>query len=140
MRTMKKYQEVLGSTNEIALATSVDNIPNVRIVNYCYNPEQPDILYFASDRSNQKVKEFDRNNRIAFTSIPSEGIPHIRSIKAAVQKSSNTINDMAQLFISAIPGYEETIAAIGDTLDVFEIRVSEALIIEGFEEPDVITF
>lgn len=140
MSTIKKYQEVLGSTNEIALATSVENIPNVRIVNYCYNPEQPDILYFASDRSNQKVKEIAQNNVIAFTTIPSEGIPHIRSIKATVQKSSYTINDMAQLFISAIAGYDETIAAIGDTLDVFEIKVSEAIIIEGFEEPDIITF
>ncbi len=140
MSTIKKYQEVLGSTNEIALATSVENIPNVRIVNYCYNSEQPDILYFASDRSNQKVKEFARNNTIAFTSIPSEGIPHIRSIKATVQKSNYTINDMAQLFISSIPGYDETIAAIGDTLDVFEIKVIQAIIIEGFEEPNIITF
>lgn len=140
MSTIKKYQEVLGSTNEIALATAVESIPNVRIVNYCFNPEQPDILYFASDRSNQKVKEIAQNNVIAFTTIPSEGIPHIRSIKATVQKSSYTINDMAQLFISAIAGYDETIAAIGDTLDVFEIKVSEAIIIEGFEEPGIITF
>lgn len=55
MSTINKYQEVLGNTNEIALATAVENIPNVRIVNFCCNPEQPNILYFASDRDNRKV-------------------------------------------------------------------------------------
>lgn len=140
MNTIDKYREILGNTDKIALATAADNIPSVRIVNFCCKPEQPDILYFASDRDNRKVTEFARNNNIAFTSVPSEGIPHVRSIKATVQKSRYTINDMAQLFISSIPGYDETIAAIGDTLDVFEIHVSEAMIIAGFEEPDFITF
>jgi len=140
MSAINKYQEVLKNTNEIALATAVENIPNVRIVNFCYNPEQPNILYFASDRDNRKVTEFAQNNIIAFTSVPTEGIPHVRSIKAIVQKSNHTINDVAQLFISAISGYDKTISAIGDRLDVFEIHVSEAMVISGFEEPDFITF
>lgn len=140
MNAISKYREVLGNTNEIALATAVENIPNVRIVNFCYNPEQPNILYFASDRDNRKVTEFAQNNIIAFTSVPTEGIPHVRTLKATVQKSKQTINNVAQLFISAIPGYDETISAIGDRLDVFEIHVSEAMVISGFEEPDFITF
>nr|WP_320127961.1 hypothetical protein [uncultured Sphaerochaeta sp.] len=57
-----------------------------------------------------------------------------------MQKSKHTIDDVAHLFISAIPGYDETIAAIGDRLDIFEIHVSEAMVISGFEEPDLIIF
>jgi uncharacterized pyridoxamine 5'-phosphate oxidase family protein len=140
MSVINKYKDVLGNTNEIALATSVENIPNVRIVNFFCNPERPHILYFAADRTNRKVQEFAQNNIIAFTSIPADGIAHVRSIKATVKKSKQTINEVAQSFISAIPGYDETIKAIGDMLDVFEIHVNEAIIVTGFEEPDFITF
>ncbi|MDR2891723.1 MAG: pyridoxamine 5'-phosphate oxidase family protein [Deltaproteobacteria bacterium] len=140
MDSISKYKTILGNTNTIALATSVMNNPNVRIVNFYFNQKQPNILYFASDRKNCKVEEFTRNNIIAFTSIPNEGIHHVRSVKATVQKSKQTINDMAQSFISAIPGYDETINAIGDTLDVFEIHISEAMVISDFEKPTFIKF
>ena len=141
MGTITKYQEILKTTNAIALATTVENIPNVRIVNFCRKPETPDILYFASDRSNRKVTEFAQNDNVAFTTIPSgDGICHIRSNKATVKKSTLAIDEMAPLFIAAIPGYGETLEAIGDTLDVFEIHVKEAIVISGFEEPDLIVF
>ena len=61
------FYEVLATTNLIALATSVKNIPNVRLVNFCYDKKKPEILYFATDRENQKVKEFGVNPQIAFT-------------------------------------------------------------------------
>ena len=142
MSAIQKYDEVIKSTNEIALATSVDSIPNVRIVNFCYKPEQPNILYFASDRDNRKVIEFRENSRVAFTTIPlsPDSIPHIRSNNAVVQKSMFSIDDVKDLFINSVPGYDETLAAIGETLDVFEIHVKEAIVITGFEEPDFITF
>ncbi|MDR1912696.1 MAG: pyridoxamine 5'-phosphate oxidase family protein [Helicobacteraceae bacterium] len=50
-----KYQEVLGNTNAIALATSVDNVPDVRIVNFIRDQQRPNVLFFASDRTNRKV-------------------------------------------------------------------------------------
>ena len=138
---IQKYNEILAATNEIALATSVDGIPNVRIVSFVRKTEQPDVLYFASGRENQKVAEFAKNSRVAFTSIPPAGdVPHIRSQNAVVQKSMFSINDLKDLFVGAIPGYDETLAAIGDTLDVFEIHVKEATVIADFEVPDVIIF
>ena len=140
MSAIDDYQAILKNTNEIALATAVDNIPNVRIVNFCFMPERPDILYFASDRDNRKVSEFARNNAVTFTSIPKDGIPHVRSLKATVQKSARTIAEMAPFFIAVIPGYDETIAAIGGSLDVFEIHVKEAVVIAGFEEPGHVRF
>ncbi len=88
MNGINKYQEVLASTNKIALATATENIPNVRIVNFCFNPEKPDILYFASDRDNRKVREFARNNIIAFTSVPTEGILMFARSKPLCKKAS----------------------------------------------------
>ena len=141
MSDISNYLEILGKTNEIALATAVNNIPNVRIVNFCFNADRPDILYFASDITNNKILEFEQNNVIAFTTVPADGgIPHVRSIRAAVEKSGRTMEEMAQLFISTISGYDEAIAAIGDALTVFEIHVKEAVIITGFEEPGFVTF
>ena len=138
---IQKYNEILAATNEIALATCVNSIPNVRIVSFVRKTERPDVLYFASGRDNQKVAEFAQNNHVAFTSIPPSGdVPHIRSQNALVHKSAFSINDLKDLFINAIPGYDETLAAIGDTLDVFEIHVKEATVIADFEAPDVVTF
>jgi len=141
MSLISSYTEILEKTNEIALATAIGNVPNVRIVNFCFNKENPGVLYFASDITNNKVHEFEQNNVIAFTTVPADGgIPHVRSVRAAVQKSDRTMDEMAQLFISAIPGYDEAIAAIGEALTVFEIHVKEAVVITGFEEPGFVTF
>ena len=141
MSLVSSYTEILEKTNEIALATAIGNVPHVRIVNFCFNKENPGVLYFASDITNNKVHEFEQNNVIAFTTVPADGgIPHVRSIRAAVQKSGRTMDEMAQLFISAIPGYDEAIAAIGEALTVFEIHVKEAAVITGFEEPGFVTF
>lgn len=138
---MDKYLEILGNANDIALATSDANNPNVRIVNYYLDPKQPNVLYFASDRASPKVAEFLKNDQVAFTTIPHPGeIPHVRSISAAVKKSGRTIDDMAAAFVSVIPGYDETIKAIGHTLDVFEIHVAKAAVIVGFEAPAIISF
>ncbi|GHT27309.1 hypothetical protein FACS18942_06410 [Planctomycetales bacterium] len=140
MSTIQKYLEVLNQTHEIALATSVNARPNVRIVNVCCKAEQPNILYFSSDRTNQKVVEFGENSNVAFTSIPHEGIEHIRSNNAVVRKSQYTINEVKELFLANIPGYDETLNAIGETLDVFEIHIKEAVIVTGFEEPVILRF
>lgn len=140
MNGFENYQKVLGNTNRIALATATNNNPNVRIVNFCFKPEEPNILYFASDRNNQKVVEFSKNKVISFTSIPEEGIPHIRSSNAIIEKSKQSINEMKDLFISAVPGYEKTIEIIGGKLDVFEIHVKDAVVISGFEMPEKVIF
>ena len=138
----KVFYEVLEATNMIALATSVDGIPNVRIVNFCYDKGRPGVLYFASDRENQKVKEFAINPQVAFTTIPSNGesIAHVRSRRALVRKSDLALCDVQENFISRVPGYDETIAAIGESLDVFEIQVQEATVILNFDSVQTVNF
>jgi uncharacterized pyridoxamine 5'-phosphate oxidase family protein len=140
MSTIQKYIEILNQTHEIALATSVNARPNVRIVNVCCRTEQPNILYFLSDRTNQKVVEFSENGNVAFTSILHDGIKHIRSNDAVVRKSQYAINEVKDLFLANISGYDETLDAIGETLDVFEIHIKEAVIVTGFEEPVILRF
>jgi uncharacterized pyridoxamine 5'-phosphate oxidase family protein len=140
MKSVENYLEILAKTHNLALATSVDNIPNVRIVNFCFKKEEPAILYFTSHRKNQKVTEFGKNNNVAFTSIPDDGIPHVRSRKAIVRKSQYSLDEIKELFIANIPGYDQTIEAIGKSLDVFEIHVKEAAVTTGLKAPHMVTF
>lgn len=137
-----EFYHTLDKTNEIALATAVAGLPNVRIVNFCYDASKPGILYFATDRENQKVAEFAQNNNVAFTTVPSDGssVPHARSNHAVVHKSRYTIEEIKDLFIQKIPGYDETLAAIGDTLDVFEIHIKDVFVIVDYETAGAVSF
>lgn len=104
----KAYERIRNAATEIALATSVDGVPNVRIVNFCRDPDRPGTLYFSTDRSNDKTAEFARNDRVAFTTLPKEGTEHVRSRCATVRRSQRSIDDMKELFLEQVPGFEET--------------------------------
>lgn len=140
METIRTYVQILGDTTELALATSVENVPNVRIISYIFNAQQPGVLYFATDRLSSKVAEMLLNNKVAFTTIPRKGVAHIRSHKAIVKKSALTMGDVQELFIKDVDGYAETIAAIGGSLDIYELHAKEAMIVTGMEEPVKIVF
>ena len=46
MNIKTEFLKIMAEQTEIALATSVDNIPNVRIVNFYFEPAE-NILYFS---------------------------------------------------------------------------------------------
>jgi uncharacterized pyridoxamine 5'-phosphate oxidase family protein len=79
---------------EMALATCVNNSPNVRIVNFYYDVNRKGIAYFATFIKNPKVKEFSENAIVAFTTIPKNGSEHVRARNAGVVKSYLTIDMM----------------------------------------------
>lgn len=135
-----EYGRILSAATEIALATSVGGVPNVRIVNFCQDPKCPGAIYFSTDRSNDKVAEFASNDRVAFTTIPRDGTAHVRTRDATVRRSGRTISDMKALFLEQVPGFEEALEAIGDALDVYEIRIREAVVVTGFDAPGRVKF
>ena len=116
----------MAEQTEIALATSVDNIPNVRIVNFYFEPAE-NILYFSSFKGNDKIKEMNSNPYVAFTTIPHSGNEHVKA-KGMVKKSSKTIFDVAEQFIAKIPGYKDTIEYAGESLILFEVRFDTAIV------------
>lgn len=129
-KTMEMYFSILEQTNRLALATAADGMPNVRVVNFAYETRRPDVLYFTSNRSNGKVEEFTRNRHIAFTTIPDEGNAHVRS-RAMVRASERTIDEVKDLFLTRVPGYDEALDAIGDALGLYELVMDEALVVYG---------
>lgn len=127
---MKKevFLKMMESEKCIALATSVEEQPNVRIVNFIYDQEGKRIQ-FASFKGNPKTHEFKKNNKVAFTLIPEEGTSHIKG-KGVVCISHQTIHDVSVQFIGKIPEYAETIKFAGEQLELYDIKFDEVTIIE----------
>ena len=116
----------MAEQTEIALATSVNNVPNVRIVNFYFDPCE-NILYFSSFKDNDKVKEIEENPSIAFTTIPHTGNQHVKA-KGLAKRSSKTVVDMAEHFIAKVPDYKKTIDYAGESLILFEVRFDIAIV------------
>ena len=126
MNIKTEFLKIMAEQTEIALATSVDNIPNVRIVNFYFDPAE-NILYFSSFEGNDKIKEINSNPYVAFTTIPHSGNEHVKA-KGMVKKSSKTIFDVAERFIAKIPAYKDTIEYAGKSLILFEVRFDTAIV------------
>ena len=126
MNTKAEFLKIMSEQTEIALATSVNNVPNVRIVNFYFDPDE-NILYFSSFKENDKVKEIEANPHVAFTTIPHSGNEHVKA-KGIVQKSSKTIFDVAEQFIAKVPNYKNTIEHAGESLVLFEIKFDTAVV------------
>ncbi len=138
----EKYQEIIQKAFAIALATSVDSKANVRCVSTCFDPARPGVIYFSTNRNMPKVTEFAKNHEVAFTTIPlpADGHIHVRSQKATVQKSDFTIDELKDMFIKQIPGFEKTLEMAGKFLDVYEIHVKEAVVVLGPMQTGTVTF
>ena len=126
MNVKTEFLKIMAEQTEIALATSVDNIPNVRIVNFYFEPAE-NILYFSSFKGNDKIKEINSNPYVAFTTIPHSGNEHVKA-KGMAKKSSKTIFDVAEQFIAKIPGYKDTIEYGGESLILFEVRFETVIV------------
>ena len=126
MNTKAEFLKIMSEQTEIALATSVNNVPNVRIVNFYFDPEE-NALYFSSFKENDKIKEIKANSHAAFTTIPHSGNEHVKA-KGIVQKSSKTIFDVAEQFIAKVPNYKNTIEYAGESLVLFEIKFDTAVV------------
>ena len=126
MNTKTEFLRIMAEQTEIALATSVNNVPNVRIVNFYFDPCE-NILYFSSFKDTDKVKEIEENPSIAFTTIPHTGNQHVKA-KGLAKRSSKTVVDMAEHFIAKVPDYKKTIDYAGESLILFEVRFDTAIV------------
>ena len=138
MDTIKEFKRIMDTHTEIALATvGTDGTPNVRIVNYYFNPEN-NVLYFATFKDNEKVKEIKQNRNVAFTTIPQKGNEHIKARGIAL-RSEKTVFDLADCFCDKIPVYENTIDFAGDSLILYEIHFKTATVTLDLSDIQTIT-
>jgi len=136
MNTKQEFLRLMNTHNEIALATCVNNQPNIRIVNFYYD-ENSKVVFFSTFGDNEKVKEFEINNKVAFTTVPHDGIEHVKT-KGIVRKSTKTVFDVAEDFIEKIPDYKDTIEQAGEYLVLFEITFETAVVTLDFENIEIL--
>lgn len=132
MNMRDEFERIMREHREIALATTTDGLPHVRIVNFYYAPVER-CVYFATFKDNEKVVELAANPNIAFTTVPhNDTNEHVRASGCAV-KSAHTVYDLAALFAAKIPRYQETIDAVGGDLILYEIAVAMAVVTVDME-------
>lgn len=139
MNYYNEFKRIMERHTEIALATTFTHQPNVRIVNFYYAVHEQ-IVYFITLNKKQKTTEFTQNAHIAFTTVPSGSIEHVRVKHAIVQKSRKTILDLKSFFIQKSPYFAQTIAVAGTALDLYEIQFKEAQVVLDIENNGTVLF
>lgn len=132
-----EFERMMEMQTEIALATSVNGEPNIRIVNFYYERDKK-VLYFSSFAENQKVAEFEQNPSVAFTTIPKNGEEHVRVKNGIVKKSTVAIEEIKDKFLTKMPEYIMSIPDVIPALVLFEITFEEANVVLDFEHMDII--
>ncbi len=138
MNYKNEFENIMKKCETIALATSVDNIPNVRVVNFYYDSKDK-TLYFTSFKHNTKVKEFEKNPIISFTTLPFEREKHVKIRGTKVSRSLKTIFDLENEFVEKIPSYSETIAFGGNDLLLYQTKIEVAEVIVDYKNISIIS-
>lgn len=138
MELIQEFKEIMGASTHLALATSKDNKPNVRIMSYFYDHDKG-IVYVSTFKQSAKTAEFADNAAVAFTTIPHEANRLARVSEATVNKSEQTAYDLKAGFTKNNPNFENTLKEIGHMFEVYEIRFKEALVTVGPMKMEKIT-
>ena len=128
MEAKKEFLRMINECEEIALATSIHDFPNVRIVNYYYD-EKNNVMYFATYAGREKISEFWKNNNVSFTTIPMNRgkREHIRA-RGHVRESKKSILDLREEFSNKMADFAEIIDKYSKDLKVYEIKFSEVTV------------
>lgn len=126
MDFLKEFEKVMESTATFALATSVDNAPNVRIITFYYDGENNGVVYFPTFKQSPKTVEILQNNKAAFTTIPDGTVGIVRVKSATIQKSALTVYDIKDGITKKYPGFAATVENAGHMMEVYEIHFNEA--------------
>ena len=111
------FEETLANAPFIALASSVDNQPNVRLVDTYYDKEKG-MLLFPTSRKTPKV---------AFTTAPSQTGAIIRVQKAQVKETDITLDEIKDALIAKRAGFEHLLGMLSQEPVVYQICFDEAL-------------
>ena len=122
MEAKKEFLRMINECEEIALATSIHDFPNVRIVNYYYD-EKNNVMYFATYTGREKISEFWKNNNVSFTTIPMN-----RGKRGHVRESKKSILDLREEFSNKMADFVEIIDKYSKDLKVYEIKFSEVTV------------
>lgn len=141
MDLRKVFEQVMAQTVNMALATSVEDKPNVRVVTFGYSPSAPDTLYFTSFKGNNKTKEFDKNESVACMPLPENPDVHAQvRIFGKVQKSKLSVPEVISFIRGKAPSDADTIEQGRDMMEAYEINFKEAFVTMGMSDAQTVQF
>lgn len=139
MKLTEYFTAAMQTTVNMALATSVNNQPNVRVVTFAWDEANKGRVYFTTFKGCQKEKEFAQNPHVACVLLPEAPEAQVQvRILGRVQKSEMGLEKIIEIIGNKYPGNADTIQSGGPEMEVYEIVFSEAFITVGIAEPQVL--
>jgi len=138
MQLQEIYEKMMNRTVCLALATSVDGVPNVRVISYGYEKSTPNKVYFTTFPGNRKVTEFEKNPQVSFILLPEGDADTQVRIFGKVKLTEKPLAEIGALIAEKYPPFGELLDSARDVLLSFEIEFSEAEITVGVTEPQIL--
>lgn len=131
---LETLQQVIATTNKIALGTALDGQADVKIVNFVWFPESPDTLFFSSVKDSAALTTYAQQPDVALISVPNDGTvgnPYIRAQHVQLVRSDKTMTELLPRYLETVPNYQKVWELIGPKLVVFELRLKEVYVDPG---------
>jgi len=141
MDLKQQFEQVMNSSVNMALATCVNDKPNVRVVTFAYDKNREGKLFFSTFKGNRKIAEFAQNPNVACMMLPqSEEADSQVRIFGKVQKSDMSLEELVALIVPKYPDGADTVKMGGDMMEIYEVCFSEAFVTVGMTEAQSIKF
>ena len=122
----KIFLQIMNDNSDIAIATSIDNIPNIRYVSFYYS-EKENKVYFMTFKNSPKTVDFSKNSNITFSTVPKNDYNYVKAT-GILKKSEKTPKDLKDAFCSKLPDAKMMIERGKGFIEVYEISFSTAVI------------
>lgn len=141
MELKQHFEQVMGTSVNMALATSVNDKANVRIVTFAYDRTREGKVFFSTFKGNQKIVEFAQNPNVACLPLPAtaEADSQVR-IFGKVQKSDMSLEQLISLITPKYPDGADTLKMGGEMLEIYEVCFTEAFVTVGMTDAQSIQF
>ncbi|GAE84389.1 general stress protein 26 [Bacteroides reticulotermitis] len=125
MDSKKIFEKVMKESTQIALASlsTSDEVmkPNVRLMCFYYDFTTKKI-YFCTFQNSPKMAEFEKNERVAFTTCPIEEHLAVRVEDAIIQRSSKSAMEVLEEISKKISMFDDIKS--GDISNIIPYEIS----------------
>lgn len=95
------------------------------------------MVVFPTSALSPKVKEFEANDTVAFTTIPQGPGPVVRVQNATVSKSDWSIDEIKNTLIAHRPGFEMMLKGFGENVVVYEVSLQKRSSLKRVRRPSL---
>ena len=132
MEIKQQFEETMNSMVNMALATSVEGTPNVRVVSFAYDNGH---LYFTTFKGNQKVRELAQNPAVACMPLPEKPEANVQvRIFGRAQKADKSLDEIIEIIARKYPEGSSTIKNGGPMMEIYEVCIDKAFVTLGMSE------